>query len=144
MLRIDKPSHIISNEVDSSVWNPLRVGMQGPNVSHLMFGDDLLLFGKATDNQVICMLDTLRRWGDMSGQEASVEKMTVLFSRGVANNTGRSIVAYTSFREVSCLSKYLGVPLLGRSHRVSNFNYVIDPVNNKLASWKANQLCFVG
>lgn len=44
----------------------------------------------------------------------------------------RSIVAATGFREVSNLGAYLDVSLLGQSPWVSDFNYVVDAIKNKL------------
>jgi hypothetical protein len=46
---IDKFSHLISQAVDKGDWIAARAGRGGSFVSHLMFADDLLLFGEAKD-----------------------------------------------------------------------------------------------
>lgn len=48
VLCMDKLSHLIAEEVEEKRWCPLKAGRAGPAVAHLMFADDLLLFGKAT------------------------------------------------------------------------------------------------
>lgn len=53
---MDKLSHIICDVVEDSSWKPIYVFRAGPKVSHLMFSDDLLLFGVAFVNQVECMM----------------------------------------------------------------------------------------
>jgi hypothetical protein len=55
VLCIDKLSHFISHAVESGEWKALRAGRSGPLVSHLMFADDLLLFGEATKIQINCV-----------------------------------------------------------------------------------------
>ncbi|MCI19046.1 putative ribonuclease H protein, partial [Trifolium medium] len=50
----------------------------------------------------------------------------------------------SGFRETDQLGKYLGVPLTGRAPRREDFQYIIDQVQNKLASWKAHLLSFAG
>lgn len=46
-LCMDKLSHIISKAVDDGHWKPMKMGRQGPQISHLMFADDLLLCAHA-------------------------------------------------------------------------------------------------
>lgn len=71
---MDKLSHLISKCVDEGVWNPMRVGRTRPFVSHLMFADNLLLFGEATIYQMNIVMDVLNKFCRMSRQEVSVEK----------------------------------------------------------------------
>jgi len=44
---IDKLSHLITKVVDEGRWKPFLIGKHALGISHLMFADDLLLFGKA-------------------------------------------------------------------------------------------------
>jgi hypothetical protein len=45
---MDKLSHMISQAIVGGEWLGIRAGREGQLISHLMFADDLLLFGKAT------------------------------------------------------------------------------------------------
>ena len=56
ILCMDKLSHIISDTVEKKLWNPMRVGTNGPAISHLMFADDLLLLGEASMDQIDTIL----------------------------------------------------------------------------------------
>lgn len=47
VLCIDRLYHMIMDVVDNKEWECTKVGRKGPKVSHMMFADDLLLFGKA-------------------------------------------------------------------------------------------------
>lgn len=71
MLCLDKLSHLISYAVEAGDWKALRAGRNGPLVSHLMFADDLLLFGEATEMQINCVTKILGNFCRMSGQQVS-------------------------------------------------------------------------
>ncbi|WJX47132.1 hypothetical protein P8452_33857 [Trifolium repens] len=144
VLCMDKLSHLIMHAADNSKWIGIKAGRAGPMVSHLMFADDLLLFGEATEKQMRCVTNTLNQFCSMSGQEVSYEKTSILFSRNVERGLKNKLINMSGFKETSDFGKYLGVPLNGRAPKRSDFQYIIDQVNSKLAAWKANQLSFAG
>jgi hypothetical protein len=144
VLCVDKLSHLIMHAVNAGRWKTLRAGRNGPVVSHLMFADDLLLFGEATENQMDCVMNILTKFCSMSGQEVSYEKTSILFSKNVSRQIRNKLVQKSGFRETTHLGKYLGVPLTGNAPRRSDFQYIIDQVSAKLARWKVNQLSFAG
>lgn len=44
VLGMGKLSHIITSTVQNNQWKAIKVGRNGPEVSHLMFADDLIFF----------------------------------------------------------------------------------------------------
>ncbi|WJX78916.1 hypothetical protein P8452_62093 [Trifolium repens] len=144
VLCMDKLTHLIAESVDSGNWHPLKAGRSGPPISHLMFADDLFLFGKATDMNMKAITDTLDRFCDLSGQLVSVEKTSVLFSRNVNHDTRGVLLNQSGFREASSLGKYLGIRLVGRAPRRSDFEHLVSKVKLKLSGWKATNLSFAG
>ncbi|XP_045810188.1 uncharacterized protein LOC123904586 [Trifolium pratense] len=115
VLCMDKLTHLIAESVDSENWHPLKVGRSRPPISHLMFADDLLLFGKATEINMKAITDSLDRFCDLSG-----------------------------FKEASSLGKYLDIPLVGRAPRCSDFEHLVNKVKLKLSGWKTTNLSFAG
>ncbi|PNX79184.1 ribonuclease H, partial [Trifolium pratense] len=144
VLCMDKLSHIILHAVEKDNWKGIKMGRRGPMISHLMFADDLLLFGEASEPQMRCVMDSLQRFCTMSGQEVSHNKTSVLFSRNVERNLRNKLLNISGFNETSNFGKYLGVPLHGRAPRRSDFQYLLDQVSAKLSMWKANHLSFAG
>ncbi|MCH87793.1 ribonuclease H, partial [Trifolium medium] len=144
VLCMDKLSHLIAKEVDNKDWMAMRAGRNGPHISHLMFADDLLLFGKATEKQMECTMRTLDKFSKMSGQMVSLEKTRIYFSKNVDAQTRRRLVRQSGFQETSNIGKYLGVPLIGGAPRKRDFQHLIDKVRNKLSGWKASHLSFAG
>ncbi|CAJ2645411.1 unnamed protein product [Trifolium pratense] len=137
-------SHLIMHSVDVGEWRGIKAGRSGPMVSHLMFADDLLLFGEASEKQMRCVMNILNKFCLMSGQEVSQEKTSILFSKNVNSGMRDKLLHLSGFREAYDLDKYLGVPLIGRAPKKADYQYLIDQVSNKLVKWKARQLSFAG
>jgi len=64
---MEKLSHIIADQVDACYWKPMRAGRYGPQISHLVFVDDLLLFAEASIEQAHCVLHCLDMFCQASG-----------------------------------------------------------------------------
>ncbi|MCH81869.1 putative ribonuclease H protein [Trifolium medium] len=141
---MDKLSHLITNGVQEGVWKPMRAGRNGPLISHLMFADDLILFAEASVEQLNVVLNTLGQFCQMSGQQVSHEKTSIMFSKNVSAQMRAELVRLSGFNEATSLGKYLGVPLVGRAPKRSDYSYLINQVKTKLSNWKAKQLSFAG
>jgi hypothetical protein len=141
---MDKLSHLILHAVEEGKWKGIKAGRNGPVVSHLMFADDLLLFGEANERHMQYVIDVLDRFCSMSGQEASIEKTSILFSRNVGRSMRSRLLQISGYKETTSFGKYLGVPLTGTTPKKHDFQYVLDQVSNKLSAWKASHLSFAG
>lgn len=86
VLCIDKLSHMILDSIDDNQWDCLKIG-RGPKISHMMFADDLIIFGAVTERKISLMLQILHNLCQMSRQRMSMEKSNFTFSR----NTNRPI-----------------------------------------------------
>jgi hypothetical protein len=144
VLCMDKLSHLILHAVNRGEWKGIKAGRHGPTVSHLMFADDLLLFGEAQEGQMQCVIDVLNTFCGLSGQEVSQEKTSIFFSKNVSRGVKDKLLRISGFRETDELGRYLGVPLIGQAPRKRDFQYLVDQVAAKLTNWKAKQLSFAG
>ncbi|XP_057452893.1 uncharacterized protein LOC130744751 [Lotus japonicus] len=130
--------------VNSGDWKPIRVSPRGPPISHLLFADDVLLFCEATTAQVQLVADTLQTFCDCSGLKINVSKSKAISSKGVRPEVRSEIRSIAPIPFVRDLGKYLGFPLKsGRSAR-NRFNYLLENVQKKMASWKTNLLNMAG
>lgn len=115
---IDKLSHIIVEAISKKEWSPMRVGRSGPEISHLMFADDLLLFSEASKNHVEQVMNCLNKFCTMFGQKVSGEKTSIFFSKNVRQEIRQEICISTGFKNTTNLGDYLGAPIIhGRAGR---------------------------
>jgi ribonuclease HI len=144
VLCMDKLSHLIAEATENGKWKPMRAGRNGPLISHLMFADDLLLFGQAVDENMRAVMEVLNNFCAMSGQQVNYDKSSIFFSRNVSNGRRTVLSTQSGLKETQHLGKYLGVPALGRAPRVQDFQYLVEKIKGKLAGWKAQQLSLAG
>lgn len=112
ILCIECLDHFIHDWMSDSQWKPIQIRRRGLPISHLMFMDDLLLFAKATTNQMEVVRDTLQQFYDVFGGKVSMVKIIVFFSWNVSMATLATIKACYCFMTNNKLGRYLGVPLL--------------------------------
>lgn len=108
----------------------------GPLISHLLFADDVLLFTKARSSQARLVSSILKRFGQASGLKVNVSKSRAFFSSGLPPSKARKCTEITQIREAKSLDKYLGFPLIHRRSSKKDFEFIIEKMNTRLASWK--------
>ena len=59
VLCLERLSQFIDLLVDNGVWEPIRIARNGPRLSHLCFGDDLILFARASLEHVQVIKEAL-------------------------------------------------------------------------------------
>ncbi|KAK4286586.1 hypothetical protein QN277_003122 [Acacia crassicarpa] len=144
VLCMDRLSHIIDDLVRAKKWKPVMITKDGPAISHLMFADDLLLFGEASEEQATCMMEAIHNFCEASGEKVSISKSSLFFSPRVSTVLKGRIKNITGMKIASEIGKYLGFPLTRNKSSRDTFQYVIDRVKSKLATWKSSCLSMGG
>jgi hypothetical protein len=85
----------------------------------------MLLFVEASELQMQKVLNYLNWFCDASGQEASVRKTKIYFSKRVSNSLVNTL-SYLNKFAMKDHGKYLGVPLLHQKITKRTYNYVIE------------------
>ncbi|XP_061368484.1 uncharacterized protein LOC133311446 [Gastrolobium bilobum] len=144
VLCMEKLTHLIMDEVGKKNWKPIKAGRSGPQISHLMFADDIILFAEASLSQFACISDCLLKFSNMSGQSVSMEKSCIYFSRNTSLEISSSIADISGFKVVKSIGCYLGA--LMRHGRASRKHYanIISRVQNRLQGWKAKCMSLAG
>ncbi|WZY96943.1 hypothetical protein YC2023_069272 [Brassica napus] len=131
---------LIKKYVDGSVgFHPQTKDLQ---VTHLSFADDLMIFSDGSVNSVKCIADTLEDFALWSGLRMNKSK-TELFAAGL--NTDETIaISRLGFNLGSLPIRYLGLPLMYRKLRISDYRPLLDKISASFNCWSAKALSFAG
>ena len=125
-------------------WSPLSLGRSGPPLSHLFFGDDLVLFDSTFVAQTNLIKVVLVDFCLSSGHKVSSQKFKIFFSSNVNSSSRDWICDTLGFNETDDLGKYLGVSILHSKVRNDTYLYIEDNVRKKLFGWAAKSLSLSG
>lgn len=120
----------------NALYNGYRVNRSAPVVSHLMFADDLLLFGTLDNRTIETLLPILSIYAAWSGQNANMQKSAVFFSKGVEHNRRLEVAEILGVKQMESSDKYLGHQLLKSAHLTTSHDFLEEKFNSKTAEWK--------
>ncbi|KAF7844993.1 ribonuclease H [Senna tora] len=141
---MDLLSHIINNSASNNKWKGIKMGKNNITITHLMFADDLLLFGEATSEQATYIKDCLDRFCLITGQRINASKSSIYFSKNTKDEVANDILTLKGFKRSQEIGRYLGANITSGRQRKSNFKHIIEGVQKKLAGWKASCLSLAG
>lgn len=112
------------------------VARQTPQVSHLFFADDTVLFCRANNREADEIKSIISRYERASGQRINLEKTAITFIPNIQEEKRREICSILGVIEVAQHSKYLGLPtLIGRSKKAV-FATIVEKIMQKMKDWK--------
>nr|KYP58073.1 Retrovirus-related Pol polyprotein LINE-1 [Cajanus cajan] len=130
----------INELVDNNIWKPAHLSRGGPALSHLMFADDLLLFGEATEDQARVMERTLEDFCRASGLKINQQKSKFVCSKKIINSRLEELENLLGIKKSNSVGKYLGHILISGKATNKDFEHVINKVRSRIASWKGKLL----
>ncbi|XP_026399279.1 uncharacterized protein LOC113295145 [Papaver somniferum] len=98
----------------------VKVSRKAPPITHLLFADDILIFGQANMQHVNNILQIIKEFGNLPGQMLNFEKSCVYFSNNLSPYTCDTLANALNMSLVVDSEKYLGAPLL-LGHSKLNF-----------------------
>ena len=110
VLCIERLGHLISQAVIDGKWKAIKLAKYSPSLSNLFFVDDLLLFAEAIEDQIITIMDCLKKICLALGQKISLQKSNIFFLHRVNERTTTNILAITQISSTRSLDKCLGLP----------------------------------
>ncbi|XP_061969939.1 uncharacterized protein LOC133692808 [Populus nigra] len=132
VLCLERLSQLIQKAVDAGSWRPFGVNREGPNILHLFFADDILLFAEATVGQMDTILECLNYFCAISGQKVSAAKTKLVgtdFESQVCQVTcARSTTALQEYPIWKAICKVLSQVVAGTSWSIGN--------GKKIRFWK--------
>jgi hypothetical protein len=118
----------------------VKFGPQGPNITHLLFADDSVVFLEASEENLNTLRDVLRTYEECSGQRVNKQKSSIFFGKGCSDDVKTNLKNLIGISCEALSEKYLGLPTaVGRS-KDSAFKHIPDRSRGKVDCWKRQGL----
>ncbi|XP_020678527.1 uncharacterized protein LOC110096783 [Dendrobium catenatum] len=111
-------------------------------ISHLLYADDLLIFGEASTYNCNLLVDIIEGFAQLSGLLVNHEKSNLIISKSISNPM--EICEALNISSFGDKMTYLGIPIYVRKLSKADFQPLLNTISNHLAGWKARLLYFVG
>lgn len=119
---MDYLSRIIQTQIIQRNMKGIKVAKNYPEVSHLFFPDDILLFLEGLLHQFSCA----------SVQVVNLHKSTIFFSKNVSPSVRIRLSNILQMKTMRLGEKYLCIPLLMHMSRTENCKPILDHMNDKI------------
>ncbi|CAN1726075.1 LINE-1 retrotransposable element ORF2 protein [Linum perenne] len=137
-------SFLIEKRVEDGSIHGIKIKGGCPILSHCLFADDTVIFGKATEEEASKIINIINEYGMISGQEVNPEKSSIFFSNNTPQTLREAISSTTGFANAPYHSKYLGVPTDWGRSRKETFSYLIERMERQGQNWKGSILSHAG
>ncbi|KAJ9538568.1 hypothetical protein OSB04_031301 [Centaurea solstitialis] len=143
-LIVEENQNILFEEAcEKGIFEGLKIGQEEITVSHLLYADDAIFFGKWSKSNLKILIKILECFHLLSGLKINLRK-SKLYGVGVNDE-----IVLEWAREMGCEGGvlpfiYLGFPVGASLNKVRNWISVLDKVKKKLDSWKVKWISFGG
>ena len=144
ILVADAFSRMLLTAVQEKRIHGAKASRSGPEISHLLFADDSLLFARANRQECLEVVDLFNKYEEASGQKINYDKSEVSFSRGVNTEQKEELMRLLHMRQVDRHEKYLGIPTVAGRSKKAVFGALLDRIWKKLQGWKEKLLSRAG
>jgi len=113
------------------------------NITHLMFADDLIMFGKAHAPTIHIIKDALDQFSQTAGLEANLQKSQIYIGGCSATLHIRCLQA-SGFQEGALPMHYLGVPITASRLTKLECSAIVEKIIARVHIWATRNLSFAG
>ncbi|KAA3489221.1 reverse transcriptase [Gossypium australe] len=112
-----------------------KASRRGPAISHLLFTDNCILFGEATNNGAQLLKGILNEYEKCSGQCVNFNKSTIFYSSNTSEESKRQVLEILGVRPSTDMEKYLGLPNMVGRRKKESFQNLKDKIQIRIKGW---------
>jgi hypothetical protein len=137
-------SRLMFKEETNGSLQGLQIVRNCTTIHHLLFADDLIIFGKATVTVVASIKACLDKYCRWSRQLVNASKSSIRFSENTNPSIIDSISSIINYSSNPSTSLYLGLPILMGNSKKRAFNGIIETIHSRIEGWRAKTLSQAG
>lgn len=122
----------------------VKVTRTSPRITHLMYADDVVIYGKATVQEATTVKEILQQYCSCTGQELNWNKSSIHFSANVPAPTRSTLSHLLGMKACDHTGTYLGHSFCNFSSKTKEFTTLVEKVRRKLSGWKKQSLSMAG
>ncbi|XP_048319507.2 uncharacterized protein LOC125418867 [Ziziphus jujuba] len=130
-------------EIDRKITG-MKFGCSSPSVTHLLFGDDVIIFCGANTEEACNIHRCLQLYWKWTGQSFNRENSECFFSRNVSSKGKSDIKKILGRKELEKNTKHLRLPLFLLKNKSETFQHLQRKVETRIQGWKAKLLSQAG
>ena len=127
---------LLHRATESKYFRGVSICKRGPQLTHLFFADDSLVFCKASPVYCQKIQDHLDCYEKAFGQKLNRNKTGLFFSKATPPNILDQIKTALGVQEIKQYERYLGLPFLVGKKKKASLLYIKERVATKLHGWK--------
>ena len=136
-------SGLLNKAILEEEFEGLKVGREGPLLTHLFYADDALIMGEWSRNNIEKMARILRIFYMCSGLKINIHKSS-LFGLGTSSGEVNDVANLLGCQIGETPFDYLGIKVGANMNRCNNWRKVVEIFEGRLSSWKARLLSIGG
>ena len=113
----------------------LKITRAAPEISHLLFADDALLFFKVNDAQARCIKEVIRSFERGTDQLLSPSKCSILVRESLSAEVKGEICNVLGVERAQFEAKYLGLPTPDGRLKDKRFRPLKEKFAKRMAAW---------
>ncbi|KAK6780052.1 hypothetical protein RDI58_022236 [Solanum bulbocastanum] len=126
------------------LYRGFRMKQKGPQINHLCFADDVIIFTSTDRQSMKIIMNTLKEYEQSSEQLINKEKSHFMIPSNTSQDIIDSIQEVTGFTRQDSPISYLGCPLYIGRQRIIYFSHLVEKVSKKICGWQGKILSFGG
>lgn len=133
-------SVMLNNLHNRKRYTCFHMSIHGPQVNHLAFADDIILFTSGRRKTLRLVMDTLNKYEKISGQNINKGKSCYMLKVGASLSaiTRANLITGMHFKEFPI--EYLGCPLFVGRLKISYYSDLINKVTSRAKGWQTKLL----
>ncbi|XP_019264570.1 PREDICTED: uncharacterized protein LOC109242178 [Nicotiana attenuata] len=128
-------SRMLNTLNHSQLFNGFYMERRGPQVNHLSFADDIMIFSSGGRSSLQRIMWILNNYEKTPGQQINRQKSHFMSSPCAFQSTVRRIQTVTGFTKKTSPLTCLGCPLYRGRSRISHFNSLTSKIVGRIRGW---------
>ncbi|XP_015159687.1 uncharacterized protein [Solanum tuberosum] len=137
-------SRMLNHLHQTPIYKGFNMERKGPQINHLNFADDVIIFASSDKDSMKLIIDTLGDYEHASDQLTNRDKSHFMVPDATPLDINNVIKEVTGFSQKASPITYLGYPLYIGGHRIIYYSHLVQKVSKEICGWKARILSFGG